>query len=234
MKGIAKLGLVLLFGASEGCRPGSRAGSLMSPTERVRAYYDRLAPRYDRRIRVFEKLLFGDGRRWACSQAAGDVLEAAIGTGRNLAFYPDDVRLTGIDLSPKMIDIARQRARELDRQVELQVGDAQALSFADASFDTVVCTLSLCCIPDDRRAVAEMKRVLRPGGRLVLLDHVASDVAVVRAVQRALEPLWVRFHAESLLRHPLELVRAAGFEIEWHERSKWGIVERVIARKPTS
>ena len=199
--------------------------------ERVRTHYDNLAPKYDKCIGFFEKVLFGDGRRWACSQATGDVLEVAIGTGRNLIFYPEGAFVTGIDLSPAMLEIARQRASELGRKVDLQVGDAEALSFPDESFDSVVCTLSLCCVPDERKAVAEMKRVLRPGGRLVLLDHVLSDATLVRAVQRILQPLWVRLHADSLLRRPLEQVRAEGFELEFQERSKWGIVERVIARK---
>ncbi|MBI3461956.1 MAG: class I SAM-dependent methyltransferase [Planctomycetes bacterium] len=210
----------------------SRQTKAPDETERVRRHYEDLAPKYDKLIRFAEKILFRDGRRWACSQATGDVLEVAIGTGRNLPFYPAGVRLTGIELSPAMLELARQRANELGREVELRVGDAQALDFPDHRFDTVVCTLSLCCIPNDRKAVAEMKRVLRFGGQLVLLDHVASDVLLVRAVQRLLEPLSVRFGADSLLRRPLEHVRAEGFEIKWQERSNWGIVERVIARKP--
>ncbi|MCI0460922.1 MAG: class I SAM-dependent methyltransferase [Gemmataceae bacterium] len=204
----------------------------MNQTERVRSFYNDIAPQYDRWVGYFEKVLVGAGRRWACAQAAGEVLEVAIGTGRNLVFYPEEVRLTGIDLSPAMLVIARQRAGELGRQADLRVGDAQALDFADARFDSVVCTLALCCIPDDRKAVAEMQRVLRPGGRLVLLDHVVSNVALVRAIQRMLEPLWVHFHKDSLLRHPIEHVRAEGLEILWQERSKLGIVERVLARKP--
>ena len=76
-----------------------------------------------------------------------------------------------------MLDIARRRAGELGRPVELRLGDAQALEFEDATFDTVVCTLSLCTIPDDRAAVAEVRRVLRPGGRFVLLEHVRSRPA---------------------------------------------------------
>ena len=204
----------------------------MNQTERVRTHFNEQANNYDQQIRFFERVFFGDGRRWACSQAAGDVLEVAVGTGRNLPFYPDRVRLMGIDLSPAMLDIARRRANELGRRVELQVGDAEALSFPNGCFDTVICTLSLCCIPDDRKAVAEMKRILRPGGRLVLLDHVASNVSLVRVIQRMLEPLVNRFYADSLLRHPLEHVNREGFEILWRERSKWGIVERVVARKP--
>jgi len=76
-----------------------------------------------------------------------------------------------------------------------------------------------------------MKRVLRPGGRLVLLDHIRSDRVLVRALQRILEPLWRRFHADSLLRRPVEEVSAEGFEVVQTVRSKWGIVERVVARR---
>jgi ubiquinone/menaquinone biosynthesis C-methylase UbiE len=141
-------------------------------TERLKRHWEREAPTYDRRMGFFERVLFGDGREWVCSRASGEVLEVAVGTGRNFTFYPQGVRLSGIDLSPAMLEIARKRAEELGVDADLRKGDAQKLPFADASFDTVVCTLSLCSIPDDRRAIAEMKRVLRPGGRLLLLDHV--------------------------------------------------------------
>lgn len=129
----------------------------------------------------------GGGREWVCAQASGDVLEIALGTGRNLPYYPSDVRLTGIELSPMMLELARKRAADLGRQVDLRLGDAQALDFADQSFDTVVCTFALCTIPDERQAVAEAYRVLRPGGRFVLVEHVRSPWLPVRAVQRILE-----------------------------------------------
>jgi ubiquinone/menaquinone biosynthesis C-methylase UbiE len=141
--------------------------------QRRRRYWDRQARGYDRKLARAERSLLAGGRAWVCGQASGDVLEVAIGTGRNLPFYPPDVRLTGIDLSPGMLARAGQRAEELGRAVDLRVGDAQALELPDVSFDTVVCTLSLCCVPDDRAAVAELCRVLRPGG-LLLLDHVAG------------------------------------------------------------
>jgi ubiquinone/menaquinone biosynthesis C-methylase UbiE len=114
----------------------------------------------------------------------------------------------------------------------LRLGDAQALEFEDATFDTVVCTRSLCAIPDDRAAVAEVRRVLRPGGRFVLLEHVRSPVRAVRGVQRLLAPTFVRFGADHVLREPLEHVQAEGFSIEVLERSKLGLVERLLARKP--
>ncbi|MGH3032161.1 MAG: class I SAM-dependent methyltransferase [Gaiellaceae bacterium] len=198
-------------------------------TERVRALQDKEAPRYDRQISFFEKLLFEGGREWVCSQAEGDVLEIAAGTGRNLPHYPEGLRLTTIELSPEMLAIAKQLAVELGHDADLRLGDAQALEFQDVSFDAVVITLGLCTIPDPRQAVSEAHRVLRPGGRL--LEHVRSPRLPVRTVQRLLDPLAVRFAADHLVREPLEHLDAEGFEVERVERSKWGIVERVAARK---
>jgi ubiquinone/menaquinone biosynthesis C-methylase UbiE len=202
-------------------------------TKRLRRYWDKHARTYDTQIAFWEGRLFADGRQWVCAQAAGEVLEVAIGTGRNLPHYPPDVRLTGVEFSPAMLDLARRRAEELGRRVDLRLGDAQALDLPDASFDTVVCTLSLCAIPDEERAVAEMRRVLRPGGRLLLLDHVVGQPRWVRAVQWLLERVTGPLQGEYLRRRPLLHVQAQGFEVERHQRSKLGIVERLSARKPT-
>jgi ubiquinone/menaquinone biosynthesis C-methylase UbiE len=203
----------------------------VTETERVRRIQDKEAPRYDRQMGFFDRVLFAGGREWACSQVTGDVLELAIGTGRNLPHYPADVRLTGIELSAQMLEIARQRAEELARDVDLRIGDAQTLEFQDESFDTVIITFGLCTIPDDRAAMTEAHRVLRPGGRLVLLEHVRSPSLPVRALQRALDPFSIRFAADHLTRDPLDYLANVGFEIATVERLKWGIVERAVARK---
>ncbi|HKB51022.1 MAG TPA: class I SAM-dependent methyltransferase [Solirubrobacterales bacterium] len=201
-------------------------------TERVRRVQDKGAPKYDGQMRFFDRVLFEGGREWACSRVQGRVLEIALGTGRNLPYHRDDVELTGIELSPEMLSIAQRRAKELGREADLRLGDAQALDFPDASFDSVLCTLALCTIPDDRAAVEEVYRVLRPGGRFSLLEHVRSPARAVRAVQRLIEPLSLRFEADHLTREPLDHLGAVGFEVEEQERSKWRIVERVAARKP--
>jgi ubiquinone/menaquinone biosynthesis C-methylase UbiE len=201
-------------------------------TERVRDIQDKHAGGYDRQMGFFDRVLFAGGRDWACSQAEGEVLEIAFGTGRNLTHYRPEVKLTAIEFSPEMLAIARRRAEELGAAVDLRLGDAQALEFEDESFDTVVLTLALCTIPDDRKAASEVRRVLRPGGRFIVMEHVRSPVLPVRAVQRILDPLAVRFEADHLMREPLDYLADVGFEIESVERSKWGIVERVVARKP--
>jgi len=202
--------------------------------ERLRRYWDSHARGYDREMAFMERILFEDGRQWVCSKAIGDVLEVAIGTGRNLPFYPPNVRLTAIEFSPAMLEIARRRAAELGRPVDLGLGDAQALDLPDAAFDTVVCTLSLCGIPDERRALREMKRVLRPGGRLILLDHIVASPAWARAIQWLLERITIPLEGEHFRRRPRVTAEAEGFVVETAERSrrKLGIVERALLRKP--
>jgi ubiquinone/menaquinone biosynthesis C-methylase UbiE len=199
--------------------------------ERWHRYWDKKSRSYDREMGFFDRILFGDSRDWACSQASGDVLEVAVGTGLNLGKYPRDVKLTGIDLSEEMLGIARSRAQELGCSVDLQQGDAHALPFADDTFDTVMCTFGLCAIPDLEAALDEMARVLRAGGKLILVDHVASTSRVARAVQRALEVITVPIGGEHFLRRPLKNVEQRPFAVQRAQRFKLGLVERLVATK---
>ncbi len=205
----------------------------MKTDESQRRYWDRHARGYDRQMSFVERRFLRDTRAWICGQAGGDTLEVAIGTGRNLPYYPQGVRLTGVELSPAMLDIARQRVSELGREVDLRLGTAHDLDFPDGRFDTVVCTLSLCAIPDDERAIGEMIRVLRPGGMLLLADHVAGATRPVRALQRLIELVSVPAAGEHFRRRPIRHVQAAGLNIEQHERFARGVIERLAARKPS-
>lgn len=200
--------------------------------DRLRRYWDRHAGSYDRQMGFWDRHAFGASRDWVCSKATGEVLEVAVGTGLNLARYPREVRLTGVEFSPAMLALARRRAADLGLPVDLRAGDAQALEFPDASFDTVVATLSLCAIADDRRAVTEMVRVLRPGGLLLLLDHVAAAGWPARSLQRLVELVSVPVGGEHFRRRPIRYVEAAGLAVEAHDRFGLGIVERLAARKP--
>ncbi|MEU4520687.1 class I SAM-dependent methyltransferase [Amycolatopsis sp. NPDC024027] len=203
----------------------------MTKAERWRRYWDRKSTTYDAEMGCWDRRLFGDSRAWACGQATGEVLEVAVGTGLNLPCYPAEVTLTGVDLSEGMLAIARDRARRLGHPVTLREGDAEALPFADASFDTVLCTFGLCAIPDPAAAVGEMVRVLRPGGRLILVDHVASSSRIVRGLQRLVELASVPLAGEHFRRRPLELVEALGLPVQRRERFKLGLVERLVAGK---
>ena len=200
-------------------------------TARVRAIWEREAPHYDRVISWCERLLFTGEREWVGGRVTGEVLEVAVGTGRNLPYYPSGIKLSGIDFSPAMLALAGARADELGMEVDLQVADAQKLPYEGDSFDCVVCTLSLCSIPDHVAAIDEISRVLRDEGKLVMVEHVRSPRRPVHIIQRALEPLTVRLGGDHLTRDPAALLEGHGFLVETLVRLKWGIIERVVARK---
>ncbi|WP_410645859.1 class I SAM-dependent methyltransferase [Amycolatopsis sp. lyj-346] len=203
----------------------------MTKAERWRRYWDRKSTTYDAEMGCWDRRLFGDSREWACGQATGEVLEVAVGTGLNLPWYPAEVTLTGVDLSEGMLAIARDRARRLGRPATLREGDAHRLPFAEDSFDTVLCTFGLCAISRPAAAVGEMVRVLRPGGRLILVDHVESSSRVVRGLQWLVELASVPLAGEHFRRRPSKLVEALGLPVERRERFKLGLVERLVARK---
>ena len=203
-----------------------------TPTERQRRIWDKSASSYDGQMDFVERLLGRGDREWLGERATGRVLEVAIGTGRSLPFYVTATSLTGVDLSPEMLAVARQRAEDRGLPLDLLEGDAEALPVEDAAYDTVLCSLSLCTIPDPAAAIAEMKRALVPGGRLLLLDHVASSWPPVYAVQWLVERISIRVAGEHYTRRSLPLVEAAGFEIVESLRQKAGSMERIHARKP--
>jgi ubiquinone/menaquinone biosynthesis C-methylase UbiE len=173
---------------------------------------DRESRRWDRRATLApERLTMGDSRRWICSRAVGRVLEVGAGTGLNLPHYPAAVRLVAIDINPAMLGVARGRAAGLNRRTSQVRTDGGRLPFAPASFDSVVCTLALCEFGDRSAVIAEMYRVLRPGGRLLLLDHAQWR--------------W------PLRGRPVTLAIAAGFVPVRHERLRLGLIERLDARR---
>lgn len=209
---------------------------MRQPSEqRIAHVFDKTAKHYDREMGFWDRVLFGGAREWATSKARGDVLEIGVGTGLNLPHYSGDASLIGIDLSEGMLAIARSRVAELgigDR-IELRQGDVQALQLPDASVDTVVSTFTFCTIPDPSAAAREARRVLRPGGRFVLVEHGPSSRSWLRAGMHAAERLTIRFGADHLTRDPVPYLTEAGFTIEEVLRSKAGIVFRAVATKPT-
>ena len=206
--------------------PADRARAL----EAKRRLYAKESLNYDREADFTERWLFGtEHRGWACSRATGDTLEVAIGTGLNLPHYRPDVRLTGIDLSPEMLALAVTRAKQLRRAIRLTEGDAQDLPFADRSFDTVVCTYALCSVRDDGGAISEMHRVLRPGGRLILVDHIRSSIPPIFWLQWLHEFIPRRTKGEYSTRRPSVHVMAGDFRVEARDRLRAGVIERLVA-----
>lgn len=210
-------------------------------------HWDRAAPRYDAATAPLERRLMARGRRWACARLRGRVLDLGIGTGANLPHVDPGLPLVGIDLSAAML--AQVRARTARAQgpdsgpapgppsarPALLRADAGALPFADAVFDSVVCTYVLCCVPDPDRVLHEALRVLRPGGELLLADHVVSTAWPVRLGQRALEAWTVPAVGEHFTRRPLDrlldLAATGAVELVDGERHTLGVMEAVHARR---
>lgn len=153
--------------------------------------------------------------RWRASLLSdlqGDVLEIGAGTGLNLAHYPVDAQVVLTEPNPEMREKLVDRVESRDHPWEVVDAAAESLPFEDARFDAVVSGLVLCSVTDPQRCLAEIFRVLRPGGRFAYIEHVGSDHSVVHGVQRAIEPLWkVAARGCHLTRDTESLIRDAGF-----------------------
>jgi ubiquinone/menaquinone biosynthesis C-methylase UbiE len=168
-------------------------------------------------------------RRQLLKRAAGSVLEVAVGTGKNLPYYPSNCRITAVDLSTEMLNIARKRAAKLSLEFSFALADAEALPFREKSFDTVVSSLSTCTFPNPANAVREMTRVCRPEGKILLLEHGRSD--------REWLGRWQDRHADKFAtplgchwnREPLHLVRKAGLKVNRARRVFLGIFHQIEA-----
>ena len=202
----------------------------------VQRYFDKHAASYDRQMGFCERHLLGDHRGWATAHATGDVLELAVGTGLNLTLYPQGVRhVLGVELSERMVGLARARISEagIGDRIEVTQGDVQNLDLPGESFDTVLSTYTVCTIPSPEAALAEAWRVLRPGGRLIMVEHGPAARQWVRAGQRVINPLSIRFQADHILRDPVPFAVDAGFEVVDSEQTGWsGLVYRVVTAKP--
>ena len=208
----------------------------LSATDATRRRYQRLSPFYD----VMEELAERRYQPWRIklwSQVEGlNVLEAGVGTGKNIPIYPVDISITGIDLTPGMLDRAQKRVGNLRlrSRVELLLGDVQQLDFRDGNFDSAVASFVFCSVPDPVLGLHELKRVVKPGGQVLLLEHMRSPNPFLGVVMDLLNPLIVRVVGVNINRQTLENIRMAGLEIEQVEDlGAGGIFKLIMARVPS-
>ncbi|MCY1078488.1 class I SAM-dependent methyltransferase [Archangium lansingense] len=196
----------------------------------VREIYDELGQKYDVWTQLPDRLFLNGWRRELLAGAKGDVLEVAVGTGKNLGFYPEGCRVTGLDFSRSMLDEASRRAQALGRPFEAKEGDVTALPFADASFDTVSCTLAVCTFGDPLAALREMRRVCRPGGSVLLLEHVLPRDRPLARFAQAVAPLARKAVGCNPNRDTLALLREAGLNVDSVRGRVRDIILTVVAR----
>jgi len=199
-------------------------------TRKLSRKWDRHAPGYDRMSEPMEHMLgFAQARARLFAGLSGTILELGVGTGRNLPYYPQDARMIALDLSRGMLECAVHKARALSRHAAFLVGDVEDLPFADASLDAVVGSGVFCCVPDAVRGFREIKRVLKPGGKIVLLEHMRPH-GVLGLLFDLLDPLVSRLMGPHINRRTLESMRAAGLVIESEENMHSNWVKLVVAR----
>jgi ubiquinone/menaquinone biosynthesis C-methylase UbiE len=182
---------------------------------------------YDGLCAVLERTGLGAWRRWLAQGARGRTLDVGCGTGRGLPLYAPHVRAIGLD--PAWDSLARARRRA--PAVPLVQGSAEVLPFRDGTFDTVVASLVFCSVAEPARGLAEVKRVLRPDGRLRMLEHVRSRRSWKAAFQDRVQPLWTWASGGCHPNRDTEReVEAAGFVIETDDRAEMADMRRFSAR----
>jgi len=200
-------------------------------TTRTKARYNRIAPVYDLMESIIERFSFRRWRERLWSQVDGNrILEVGVGTGKNSSYYPRGVQLTAVDLSDKMLERAQQRVQELDK-VDLCLMDAQRLAFPDAAFDAALATFVFCSVPDPVLGLQELGRVVRPGGQILLLEHVRVNKPMIGKLMDLFDPFVVRLMGPHINRRTAENVKKAGLEIERvEELAPGGLVKLMVAR----
>lgn len=195
-----------------------------------------LQAKWDRASRTYDLITWADERRYGAAkqrlfaQMTGQCMMVAAGTGNDFRCFPPDLTITAIDISPAMVARARSRARGYRGVLDVRVMDVQDLDFPDASFDTVATAATFCSVPDPIRGLREIYRVLKPGGRLLMFEHVRSRFGPVALFQDLMTPLTRRI-GPDMNRDTVSNVHRAGFALCREENVYFDIVKTIEARR---
>ena len=193
--------------------------------------YNRISYIYDMMESLVEYLMFGKWRKQILSDLSGLVLDIGVGTGKNLKYYPDNCKVVGMDVSSKMLEHAKKRAENLDN-VSLFVMDGEHLAFENHSFDYVITTFVLCSIPDPVTALKEMKRVCKPDGMVINMEHMKSKHAILSMIEDIFNPLTFGTMGVNINRKTVENIKKAGLNKISEQNLAIKDVFRLIKSKP--
>jgi ubiquinone/menaquinone biosynthesis C-methylase UbiE len=187
-----------------------------------------MAPLYDL-MEILPERRFLPWRKKVWTLVKGPkVLEVGVGTGKNMAFYPQGLHITAIDLTPGMMEKARKHAAELHSDVDLRLGDVQTLDFPDDSFDAAVASFVFCSVPDPVLGLREIMRVVKPGGQVLILEHVRSAKHLVGLLMDAVNPMVVRMMGANINRRTVQNVQKSGLTLEKVEELGGGDIFKLI------
>jgi ubiquinone/menaquinone biosynthesis C-methylase UbiE len=204
-------------------------------TEHTKNRYNATSVIYNIMEWPVEQLWYKKWRQKLWQQVKGpEVLEIGVGTGKNIPYYPKEVKLTGIDLSPGMLKQAHKllpdHAKDL---ITLREMDAQQMDFTDNTFDEVVATFVFCSVPDPVVGLQEALRVTRPGGKLHLLEHMMAEESILANIMKKLDAPIHYLSGVHIARQTVANVEKAGWEIDQvHDLTAKGVYKKIKATKP--
>ncbi len=194
------------------------------------AKWERLSGKYD--FTTFaDARRFGPAKRALFSAMRGHCLMGAAGTGIDFQHFPQGLEITAVDISPGMVSRAKRRASDYAGELTVEVADMQELPYADATFDTVATSCTFCSVPDPMRGLREVHRCLKPGGMLLMFEHVRSRIGPIAILQDLVTPLTRRF-GPAMNRDTVSNVQRAGFELCRETNVYLDVVKAIEARRP--
>ncbi|MFD1363224.1 class I SAM-dependent methyltransferase [Lentibacillus salinarum] len=193
-------------------------------TETIKRRYNRISSAFD----FMDRIIREKWRKELLQHAKGKVLEVGVGTGLNLKYYPDHAEVTGIDFSPAMLQKAREKADRMPQHFELLEMDAQQMNFSDNTFDTVVTTCVFCSVPDPVKGLKEIRRVTKPEGKIIMLEHMRSNNEFFGKTMDILNPIGLHIVGANINRKTMENIQQADMKVENEEFLMTSVMRKLL------